>query len=142
MIKSSTEENCNKNFSHVQEIPHKSLVSSKNYFQPKTVIQLNKSTSPTPRVKDEESKRKPLGSKTNTEHSHSSHNHSCKDIQVIEIVTRDGINDTKVKAEIPDSVQKVEVINGESFNPQSLKIDEAIPGTKEFRIYKYKNPKT
>jgi hypothetical protein len=59
-----------------------------------------------------------------------------------EIVTRDKISDEKVRAEIPESVYRVEIISGDRFDAESLKIDEAIPGTREFKIYKYKNPKT
>jgi uncharacterized Zn-finger protein len=31
---------------------------------------------------------------------------------------------------------------GENYNLKELKIDEAVPHTKNFRVYKYKNPKT
>ena len=59
-----------------------------------------------------------------------------------QIMMREDIEDNKVRDEIPDSVNKIEVITGHNFDPASLKIDEDVPATKEFRIYKYKNPKT
>jgi hypothetical protein len=55
---------------------------------------------------------------------------------------REDIEDHKVRDEIPESVTKIEVITGHNFDASSLKIDEDVPATKEFRIYKYKNPKT
>jgi len=61
---------------------------------------------------------------------------------VASLVLRDDIDDDKIRDEIPESVTKIEVITGHNFDPRSLKIDEDVPATKEFRIYKYKNPKT
>jgi len=36
----------------------------------------------------------------------------------------------------------VEVIKGDNFNMSELKIEEAVPQTRKFRVFKYKNPKT
>lgn len=58
------------------------------------------------------------------------------------VISRDEITDQKIKSEIPVGVNRIEVVSGSNFDPASLKIDEEIPGTRQFKIYKYKNPKT
>ena len=104
---------------------------------PKAIIQLNKTTSSF--NEKEESKRTRSHDLTETEQSICSldEDERQKDNRnITEIVTRDKISDAKVRAEIPESVYRVEVISGDRFDAESLKIDEAIPGTKQFKIYK------
>lgn len=56
-------------------------------------------------------------------------------------IDRDLLEDEKVRNEIPEGV-KVEVIGGDRFDINSLKIDEAVPSTRQFTVFKYKNPRT
>lgn len=51
------------------------------------------------------------------------------------------IPDARIREEIPDDAE-VHVELGKDFDFGSIKIDEDIPNTKQFKIYKYKNPKT
>ena len=59
----------------------------------------------------------------------------------IETISQALLLDEKIRNEIPVGVN-VEVIAGANYDLQSLKIDEAIPSTRAFIVYKYKNPKT
>ncbi|TNV83506.1 hypothetical protein FGO68_gene2066 [Halteria grandinella] len=63
---------------------------------------------------------------------------SCVPKQYQEI---DEISDESIRREIPQGVQ-IQVILGKDFDVTSLKIEEEIPATRQFRIYKYKNPRT
>ena len=47
----------------------------------------------------------------------------------------------KIREEIPDGAE-VFIEFGENFNFDSIKIDEEIPNTRKFKIFKYKNPRT
>lgn len=51
------------------------------------------------------------------------------------------ILDDRIRNEIPVGVT-IEVTCGENFDETELKIDETIPSTRKFRVFKYKNPKT
>eukprot|EP00347_Sterkiella_histriomuscorum_P017635 403348584 len=57
------------------------------------------------------------------------------------IVNHHEINDEKIREEIPLDVE-IQIIQGSDYNLNELKIEEAIPRTKRFRVFKYKNPKT
>lgn len=56
-------------------------------------------------------------------------------------INQSNISDEKIRDEIPKGVT-VELIAGANYDLETLKIDEAIPNTKDFLVYKYKNPKT
>ena len=56
-------------------------------------------------------------------------------------VSRDKIKDTKIRDEIPLGAE-IYVEKGENFDFESIKIDEQIPHTRKFSVYKYKNPRT
>lgn len=60
---------------------------------------------------------------------------------LMQIVDREEIEDEKIRSEIPEG-SRIEVTLGENFDLSSLKIEEDIPSTKNFRVYKYKNPRT
>ena len=57
------------------------------------------------------------------------------------LVDSDQIKDASIRELIPSGV-KVEVIEGANFDFKSLNIEEPIPNTRAFRIYKFKNPRT
>jgi len=56
-------------------------------------------------------------------------------------ISKHEINDDKIRAEIPDGAE-IHVELGENFDFSTIKIDEDIPKTRKFRVYKYKNPRT
>lgn len=62
-------------------------------------------------------------------------------VTINRIVSHQDLDDLKIKAEIPDDVE-IQMIEGKDYNLSDLKIEEAIPATKNFRVFKYKNPKT
>ena len=56
-------------------------------------------------------------------------------------ISRDKIKDLKIRDEIPLGAE-IYVEKGENFDFESIKIDEQIPRTRKFSVYKYKNPRT
>lgn len=57
------------------------------------------------------------------------------------LVQKSQILNPKIREEIPDGAE-VFVEYGDTFNFDSIKIDEEIPSTRKFKVYKYKNPRT
>jgi len=51
------------------------------------------------------------------------------------------ITNKKIRDEIPDGAH-IFVELGEEFDFSTIKIEERIPATRKFRVYKYKNPRT
>ena len=56
-------------------------------------------------------------------------------------VPRELIEDEKIRNEIPRGAE-IHVEQGASFDFSQIKIEEQIPHTRNFRIFKYKNPRT
>lgn len=57
------------------------------------------------------------------------------------LIQKNQIPNSKIREEIPDGAE-VFVEYGDNFNFDSIKIDEEIPSTRKFKVYKYKNPRT
>ena len=57
------------------------------------------------------------------------------------IVGHNELSDEEVRSLIPPQA-KIYVQHGSRFDFSTLKIEEAIPNTRQFRIYKFKNPRT
>ena len=51
------------------------------------------------------------------------------------------ISDENIRREIPKGA-KIEIIQGANFDKNKVKIKDKMPTTKEFMIYKFKNPLT
>ena len=56
-------------------------------------------------------------------------------------ISKDKIKDKSIRDEIPDGAE-IFVEDGEGFDFSSIKIEESIPQTRQFSVYKYKNPRT
>jgi hypothetical protein len=56
-------------------------------------------------------------------------------------VCKNEIEDEKLRSAIPEGA-RINVVKGSDFDFASIKIDEDIPQTRAFRVYKYKNPRT
>ena len=56
-------------------------------------------------------------------------------------VSKSDITDEKIRNEIPEGAE-IHVENGDEFDFSTIKIDEDIPKTRMFRVFKYKNPRT
>ncbi|CDW75002.1 krueppel-like factor 13 [Stylonychia lemnae] len=59
----------------------------------------------------------------------------------VQIVSHQEISDIKLRQEIPPGVD-IQIIQGQDFDVHELRIEETVPLTKNFRIFKYKNPAT
>jgi hypothetical protein len=56
-------------------------------------------------------------------------------------ISKEQIHDAKIRQEIPDGAD-IFVEDGEHFDFSTIKIEESIPQTRQFSVYKYKNPRT
>lgn len=56
-------------------------------------------------------------------------------------VCKHDITDKKIRDEIPEGAE-IFVEMGDNFDFTTIKIDEDIPKTRKFRVFKYKNPRT
>ena len=57
------------------------------------------------------------------------------------IISKHQIANKKIRDEVPESAQ-IYVESGDTFDFSQIKIDEQVPSTRLFTVYKYKNPRT
>lgn len=57
------------------------------------------------------------------------------------MIPRCQIEDPAIRKEIPEDAQII-VEHGKEFDFSSIKIEESVPKTRRFRVFKYKNPRT
>ena len=57
------------------------------------------------------------------------------------IIGRADLSDDEMAEQVPDDAE-IHVRYGKNYDLSSIKIDEAVPSTRDFRVFKYKNPRT
>lgn len=58
-----------------------------------------------------------------------------------QVVDLEDISDDEMRGEIPANAE-IYVQHGSDFDFSTIKIEEAVPSTRSFRVFKYKNPRT
>ena len=57
------------------------------------------------------------------------------------IISRDDLSDDEIAQTVPENA-KIYMQHGSRFSMDSIKIEEAVPNTRQFRVFKYQNPRT
>lgn len=57
------------------------------------------------------------------------------------VVGRDDLSDEEMAEQVPHDA-KIHVQRGINYDMSTVKIEEKIPSTRQFRVFKYKNPRT
>ena len=57
------------------------------------------------------------------------------------IIGRNDLTDDEMAEQVPDDAI-IHVREGKNYDLSTIKIDEEVPSTRKFRVFKYKNPRT